>query len=185
MLALYISMAETPEEKTLIEQLYNRYRQMMYKISFSILKNRFDAEDPVHNTFMGILKSNELTKLSDVNSHETKAYIITYVKHSAIKIYNKRKKVIIEDIDKYYELESNESTEEIALSEVGIEEIKAALMELSDNDYKILYLSIFEQKSNKEIADITGVNLETVRKRVYRARQRLSQIIAEKRGVAV
>lgn len=185
MLALYMSMVETPEEKLLIEQLYSHYCQMMYKASFSILKDHFDAEDAVHNAFIGIIRSNNLSKLSDVTSRETKAYIITAVKHSAIKIYNKRKKVITEDIDEHYELESGESTEEIALSAVGVQEIKAALSELSDNDYEVLYLSVFGQKTNKEIADLMGINLETARKQVYRARQRLAQKITEKRGVAV
>ena len=114
MFMFYLSMLETPEEKLLIEQLYSQYRQMMYKISFSILKDSFDAEDAVHNTFIGIIRSSYLLNLSDVNSRETKAYIITAVKHSAIKIYNKRKSVITEDIDEHFELESDESVEETA-----------------------------------------------------------------------
>lgn len=185
MFMFYLSMLETPEEKLLIEQLYSQYRQMMYKISFSILKDSFDAQDAVHNTFIGIIRSSYLLNLSDVNSRETKAYIITAVKHSAIKIYNKRKSVITEDIDEHFELESDESVEETALSAVGVEEIKAALSELSDNDYEVLYLSVFGQKSNDEIAKLLEINPETARKKVYRARQRLAQKITEKRGVAV
>ena len=185
MFMFYLSMLETPEEKLLIEQLYSQYRHMMYKISFSILKDSFDAEDAVHNTFIGIIRSSYLLNLSDVNSRETKAYIITAVKHSAIKIYNKRKSVITEDIDEHFELESDESVEETALSAVGVEEIKAALSELSDNDYEVLYLSVFGQKSNDEIAKLLEINPETARKKVYRARQRLAQKITEKRGVAV
>ena len=75
--------------------------------------------------------------------------------------------------------------EETALSAVGVEEIKAALSELSDNDYEVLYLSVFGQKSNDEIAKLLEINPETARKKVYRARQRLAQKITEKRGVAV
>ena len=55
----------------------------------------------------------------------------------------------------------------------------------NDNDYEVLYLSVFGQKSNDEIAKLLEINPETARKKVYRARQRLAQKITEKRGVAV
>ncbi len=185
MLAFNMSMADTPEEKTLIEQLYNRYSQMMYKIAFGILHQKLDAEDAVHNTFINLIQSRSLSKLGAADSYETKSYIIVSVKHAAIKIYNKKKRVVTEDIDEHFELSDGMSVEDIALSAQSVEEIKAALSELSDKDYELLYLSAFRQKSTQDIADMLDLPYDTVRKQLYRAKQKLKKKIEEKRGVAV
>lgn len=42
MLYFYISMVETPEEKTKVEQLYLNYRQTMYHVAYQILKDSFE-----------------------------------------------------------------------------------------------------------------------------------------------
>ena len=39
MLALYMAMVDTDEERSLVEQLYTSYEQMMYKAAFSVLKD--------------------------------------------------------------------------------------------------------------------------------------------------
>ena len=41
MLSFYLSMVESDEERSLIEFIYNEYRQLMYKTAFSILHNKF------------------------------------------------------------------------------------------------------------------------------------------------
>ena len=52
MLVCYVQMLDTPEEKIRFEQIYTKYRGMMYCIANSILKNDQDAEDAVHNAFI-------------------------------------------------------------------------------------------------------------------------------------
>ena len=45
---LYLQMLETPEEKSLFEQIYLEYRGLMYHVAYEILHNDQDAEDAVH-----------------------------------------------------------------------------------------------------------------------------------------
>ena len=54
MLAIYLSMLETNEEKNQFEQLYIKYKQDMYAVAYGILKNKEDAEDAVHQSFLKI-----------------------------------------------------------------------------------------------------------------------------------
>jgi RNA polymerase sigma-70 factor (ECF subfamily) len=44
---LYLQMLETPEEKSLFEQIYLEYRGLMYHVAYEILHNDQDAEDAV------------------------------------------------------------------------------------------------------------------------------------------
>ena len=49
---LYLQMLETPEEKSLFEQIYLEYRGLMYHVAYEILHNDQDAEDAVHQAFV-------------------------------------------------------------------------------------------------------------------------------------
>ena len=51
MLVYYLQMLDTPEEKVRFEQIYLKYRGLMYHVAEDILHNRQDAEDAVHNAF--------------------------------------------------------------------------------------------------------------------------------------
>ena len=48
MLVYYLQMLDTPEEKIWFEQIYLKYRGLMYHVADGILHNSQDAEDAVH-----------------------------------------------------------------------------------------------------------------------------------------
>lgn len=50
MLMLYLSLIETPEDKSKFEKIYTNYEKKMYAVSYKI-KNVEDAEDIVHDMF--------------------------------------------------------------------------------------------------------------------------------------
>ena len=74
MLSIYLSMVETEEEKDLVTDLYNTYKQILFDVSMSILHNTADAEDAVQESFIRIIKN--ITKIDDVNSLGTKAFCV-------------------------------------------------------------------------------------------------------------
>lgn len=47
MMIVYLSMIETPEDRSKFERLYMEYRDLMYHVAFKILQNEQDAEDTV------------------------------------------------------------------------------------------------------------------------------------------
>ena len=56
MLVYYLQMLDTPEEKIRFEQIYLKYRGLMYHVADGILHDRQEAEDAVHNAFLRIIK---------------------------------------------------------------------------------------------------------------------------------
>lgn len=52
MLLIYLAMVDSDEEKDLVEKLYNTYKSTLFNICFAIVRNRTDAEDAVHDTFI-------------------------------------------------------------------------------------------------------------------------------------
>lgn len=65
MLSIYLSMVETEEEKDLVTELYNTYKQILFNVSMSILHNTADAEDAVQETFVRIISN--LSKIDCAN----------------------------------------------------------------------------------------------------------------------
>ena len=49
MLVCYLQMLDTPKEKIRFEQIYLKYRGLMYHVANNILHNRQDAEDAVYS----------------------------------------------------------------------------------------------------------------------------------------
>lgn len=87
---LYLQMLETPEEKSLFEQIYLEYRGLMYHVAYEILHNDQDAEDAVHQAFVKIVEN--IKKNDDPVCPKTHGYVITIVEHQAIDQYRKRQK---------------------------------------------------------------------------------------------
>ena len=85
MISFYLSLLDTPEEKSKFEQLYLLYRQDMFKLAYGILDNKYDTEDAVHEAFMRVMK--KLTKISGINCPQTHAYLLIYSKECCVENY--------------------------------------------------------------------------------------------------
>lgn len=162
-----------------IKELFNNYRQMMYKIALNILHNNSDAEDIVQNAFLWII--NHLEKISRIPCNERGFYFAKITEHFAIDLLRKRNNHPTDDIDEV-DPSSENDVEDTVLSDLTVEEIKSALGELSDRDYDLLYLYLFKEMKHKEISELMGIPENSVRVYIQRARKRLIKIL-KKRGI--
>ena len=53
MLLFYLSLLETQEEKSKMENLYYTYRGLMLKVAYDILRDFELANDALHTSFFG------------------------------------------------------------------------------------------------------------------------------------
>lgn len=167
-------------DKELLSELFNEYRQMMFKIAIKILHNVSDAEDAVQDSFVWII--NNLDRISQIPCNEIGSYFASIVEHRSIDIYRKHNSRQIEYIEEQYVPSSNEHIMEKAISSVTVDEIKDALNELSDRDYEMLYMYLFKEMNPKEISAIMGISEKNIRTYIQRARKRLTKILC-KRGI--
>lgn len=82
---IYMMMLETPEEKSLFEQIYLEYRGLMFHVAYEILHNEQDAEDAVHQAFVKIAEN--IKKIDAPVCPKTHSYVVTIVEHQAIDQY--------------------------------------------------------------------------------------------------
>lgn len=167
-------------DKELSAELFNEYRQMMFKIAMEILHNTSDAEDAVQDSFLWII--NNLDRVLLIPRNERSAYFASIVEHRSIDIYRKHKGHKIEFVEEKYVSSSNEHIAEKALSSVTVDEIKDALSQLPDRDYEMLYLYLFKEMSPKEISISMDISENNIRMNIFRAKKRFSKIL-RKRGI--
>lgn len=89
MLVYYLQMLDTPEEKMRFEQIYLKYRGLMYRVADSILHNRQDAEDAVHNAFLRIIK--HFKKFQNTPIEDLAPQVAVIARNEAISLLRKRK----------------------------------------------------------------------------------------------
>ena len=71
---IYLQMLESPEEKSILEQIYLEYRGLMYHVAYEILHNEQDAEDAVHHAFVKIAEN--IKKITDPVCPKTHSYVV-------------------------------------------------------------------------------------------------------------
>ena len=153
------SLLRTDKE---ITQLYETYVDMVYRLCFTMLKNRFDTEDAVQNTFMKLMHH---TKPFDSMEHE-KAWLIVTASNTC-KDTLRRASRREEPLELQGELPAPADADPD--SGVVLDAVLALPMK-----YRVpVYLYYYEGCSVAEVAAALRANPSTVQTWLLRARARL------------
>lgn len=176
MLFIYISMLEDNEDKHIFMVLHDEYSSVMYNKAYAILKDSALAEDVVQESFIRIIKN--FDKVIKKKCPQTRSYFVNIVRTISIDVYRKRKRQQAISFEEFEETIIDEfaNTEDI-LEE---NEIESFLLQLPKSYYIILSLKYDDGYTNKEIADILNITEENANKRLYRARNKLREILTER-----
>lgn len=146
--------------KDYFEKAVKTYSVSLVKIAFTYTKNIYDAEDIVQNIF---LKLYEKQIEFDTDEH-LKAWLIRCTINSCKDFlkcsWNKSRGDMPEDLS-YMPFENRELIE--------------AVLHLKKNYRIVIHLFYYESMSSKEIAEILGISISAVEKRLSRARKMLKE----------
>jgi len=174
MLFVFLAMLETAEDKEKMSDLYSTYREYLLNVAQSILHNKDDAEDVLHQTFLRVATNFE--SIGEVSSRKTRNYLVIIVRGLALNLYKKRGKVV--DVP----IEDLEGTEFFAVDDPQLElfeyeDLYPVLDELPVIHRDMIYLMYFEGLSVREIAKRIDITERAVQKRIERARQALKNVL--------
>lgn len=163
---------ETRDGKALVdfmERCYRLYEQKMYRAAYRILQDSAWAEDAVQEAFLKLMKGQ--VYFEDACSDDCKKYMITVIRHSAIDIYNQKKReqnflCLCDEI--LYGKQA--CAEKDSGSDVDVQEIISAL---SPRYYEVANCLAVKNLSVKETAEVLGISETNVRKRFERAKKLL------------
>lgn len=174
MLSFYLSLLDTPEEKSEFEQLYKDYKDTMYNNAYNILHDKYLAEDAVHNAFMAAIKSSK--KIYKMNCNEKRCYLLIINRNAAYALYKEANETMSID-----ELESMAvSSENIELDFEVSEDTKKVfdiVKGFGRNYSDVLFLKLFYGLDDEEIAAALGITVENARVRIFRGKNKLKEML--------
>lgn len=185
MLMFYLSMIETEEERGLFVELYNKYRQPLFRYADHYLNDAQDSEDVVHDVFCLVAKDymkNLLKKSDDGRRH----FLFLCTRNRAINLGKHKSKLL--SIDEMAERgigissDSEQDPIDDIISNMDLlEKAKAAVNTLDQHYSDVLWLHL-DGYSVKDIAKIFNEKPETVKKRLYRSKRLLREAVGMKGG---
>lgn len=175
MLAFYLSLIENETEKKKFEEAYYAFRKQMFVLANSILKNKQDAEDVVHDVFCIVASShmdviNNAENLSDIRN-----YLLKSVKNASMSLIRKRNTQTIyfdRTCEKKQVPNDNGFIDEICLK-LDYQDVIDVMDSLDDKYREVLYYHFVLDLTIPETAELLNRNFNTVQKQLVRGKEML------------
>ncbi|MDR0410130.1 MAG: RNA polymerase sigma factor [Spirochaetaceae bacterium] len=157
-------------------KLYETVFPILFRVAFRIAVNEEAAEDLCQEAFFRLHEK----KMAFPSPDDAKYWLIRVVKNASLN-YAKRKDRERKVYQKVFREEQrvDESGEDILIKREARTEVKQALLKLPENLRSVLILKEYAELNYKEIGKTLGITEGNVKVRVFRARERLSAILAK------
>jgi len=156
--------------------IVDRHKDRAYNLAFRICGNHEEAEELAQDSFLKAYRSLNSFKMK--SSFATWLYRIVYnttISHIRIK---KKGVLSLEDFPaNATDFISGSVNEEEAEREYRSSLVNFALQKISEEDRALVSLYYYDEMSTDEIADVTGLSKANIKVKLFRARQKMTEII--------
>jgi RNA polymerase sigma factor (sigma-70 family) len=164
--------------------LIDRHKNKAFNLAFRICGNREEAEEIAQDAFLKAFRSLKNFKMK--SSFSTWLYRIVY--NTAVSLVRNRRKGVLalEDFpaDVIDFLSINKNQDE-AVDDYRNSLVNFALQKVSEEERGLISLYYYNELETEEISKITGISKSNIKVKLFRARQKMSEIIrkVEKKNV--
>ena len=151
-----------------LAQTYDRYARLLFSIAFSVLGDRADAEDCVHDTLLRTWKN---PRSYDEARGELKRFLIVAVRNAAISMLRKRTRH--REIEEMLPRDTSVAEPEIP-DYLERSHLYGALRALPPELAQVVQLGYFEHQTHVQIATNLQLPLGTVKSRIALAIRKLA-----------
>ncbi|HWA06065.1 MAG TPA: sigma-70 family RNA polymerase sigma factor [Ignavibacteria bacterium] len=184
------------------EEIVNRYKDRAMTLAMRILKNSEDAEDALQEAFIKTFRAIADKQFEERSKFSTYFYRIVY--NTAIDFYKKHKAKTfnliniddtkknddgeVTDINSFemsidrnnYQMSGVYDTDRMTLDNQMQEVVNRYLEEIPEKYSTILTLFYINDLSHEEIAETLKLPLGTVKNRIFRAKDKLKEVLMKK-----
>ena len=151
--------------------LYERYRNPIFRFAYRMLGSAEAAEDVAHDCFLSLIKQPERF---DSGKASLRTYLYAAARNQAAKRYtNFAREAAIDELPDEPRMADRHQPITKVLDDELAAEVQNAIAGLPPLQREALVLFEYEDLSLAEIGAITGVDANTVKARLFRARDKL------------
>ena len=158
-------------DTTAFQILYQRYRDPIFRFAYRMLGSVEAAEDVAHDCFLSLIKD---PGRFDSTKASFRTYLYAAARNQAAKQYSSfgRETALEELAEEPAAGDRNVPMAQVLDDELA-SEVAGAIASLPPLQREALVLFEYEELSLAEIAEIVGVDANTVKARLFRAREKL------------
>ncbi|TXE19579.1 RNA polymerase sigma factor [Psychroserpens burtonensis] len=152
-------------------EVYNRYYKAMYNTSFRIVKDSFEAEDIMQDSFLtAFTKLDSLKEIKTFSSWLKRIVINNSIYH--YKKNNKYQEIALDDV--LYKVEDTSGIpEDYKIKNIRVNQVLESIKKLKDNYQTCLTLHLIEGYDYEEICEIMDISAANCRTMISRAKDSL------------
>jgi RNA polymerase sigma-70 factor (ECF subfamily) len=174
--ALLVRRVQAKDELA-FREIVERYQAKVYSIIFGILRNRNDAEDIAQQVFAKVYFS--------IGNFDFRSSLLTWIYKITVNecydyLRKKRVRKLVYESDFSEEdslkMENSDSVVQAGAVDDALAKrdlVMKLLEKISDEDRQLILLKEVEGHSVEELAQMTGMNENTIKVKLFRARQKL------------
>jgi RNA polymerase sigma-70 factor (ECF subfamily) len=169
-------------DEAAVSRLYERHREIVFRFAYRLLQSTEIAEEVTHDCFISLLQTpNRFTP--DVARASLRTYLCAIARNLAFKrLRSAEHETALDEWAEILEAPgAGEPLQRVLAAEMS-EAVRQAVAALPLLQREALILFEYEELSLAEIAEVSGVDVNTVKSRLHRARERLRAVLTPYRN---
>ena len=147
--------------------------EVMYRVAYSITRNKADSEDLVQDTMMRAYRA-----IERFDGKYPRAWLLTIMRNAQVNRVRRKRPELMHDPDETMSRVADESAEGADAESVLMDQefeapIESALAALPEKFLRVVELVDLNELSYQEAADALGIPVGTVMSRLHRARRNI------------
>lgn len=173
------STIKDEKQRNILELFYKENHDCFLNIAISNLHNESDAEDAVQAAFSDIADKPE--KFFNIPRSQRVNYVFTIVKNISIEMFNKKNKILLEELNDKC-LDDSLSLEDDIIGRISEDKLKSFINRLPPLQKNVLMLRCMHGLSIADTAKTLNISQSAVKERLRLARKAIKDFITKEEG---
>jgi RNA polymerase sigma-70 factor (ECF subfamily) len=162
-------------DKLALQALFARHNVAVYRFLLRLVKNEALAEDLVNEVFVDVWKNADKFE----GNSQVSTWILAIARFKALSALRRRKDASLDEVEAAAIPDSSDNPEICLQKKDRVAILRECMSHLSSDHREIIDLVYYHEKSVEEAAKIVGVPMSTVKTRMFYARKRMSELLAQ------
>jgi RNA polymerase sigma-70 factor (ECF subfamily) len=162
-------------DKLAMQALFARYNVRVYRFVLRLVGDEALAEDLVNEVFVDVWKNADRFE----GNSQVSTWILAIARFKALSSLRRRKDEALDEVEAIAIPDSSDDPEASLQKKDRVAILRKCMSHLSRDHREIIDLIYYHEKSVDEVAEIVGVPKNTVKTRMFYARKRMSELLAQ------